>query len=98
MRSYKLPTAPANIRLKAILSHIPHFLETLDITINKISEENNVGVFSFKPLPKGFGNTLGNSLRRVLLTSIPGGAITQLKLNGASHEFATIPGIKEDVS
>ena len=72
-------------------------LETLDITINKISEENNVGVFSFKPLPKGFGNTLGNSLRRVLLTSIPGGAITQLKLNGASHEFATIPGIKEDV-
>ncbi len=72
-------------------------LETLDITINKISEENNLGVFSFKPLPKGFGNTLGNSLRRVLLTSIPGGAITQLKLSGAAHEFTTIPGVKEDV-
>ncbi len=72
-------------------------LETLDITINKISEENNLGVFSFKPLPKGFGNTLGNSLRRVLLTSIPGGAITQLKLAGAAHEFTTIPGVKEDV-
>lgn len=72
-------------------------LETLDITINKLSEENNIGVFSFKPLPKGFGNTLGNSLRRVLLTSIPGGAITQLKVGGASHEFTTIPGVKEDV-
>ena len=72
-------------------------LEKLDITINKLSENDNVGVFSFKPLPKGFGYTLGNCLRRVLLTSLQGGAITQLKLNGIAHEFSTIPGVKEDV-
>ncbi len=72
-------------------------LEKLDITINKLSESDNVGVFSFKPLPKGFGYTLGNCLRRVLLTSLQGGAITQLKLNGIAHEFSTIPGVKEDV-
>lgn len=72
-------------------------LNTLDVTINKISEKDNTGVFSFKPLPKGFGYTLGNTLRRVLLTSLDGAAITQVRLNGVSHEFTTMPGVKEDV-
>jgi DNA-directed RNA polymerase subunit alpha len=72
-------------------------LNTLDVTINKISEKDNTGVFSFKPLPKGFGYTLGNTLRRVLLTSLDGAAITQVKFNGVSHEFTTMPGVKEDV-
>ncbi len=72
-------------------------LNTLDVTINKLSETDNTGVFSFKPLPKGFGYTLGNTLRRILLTSLDGAAITQVKLNGVSHEFTTMPGVKEDV-
>ncbi len=68
-----------------------------DLKIQTTSEKNNVGEFTFEPLPTGFGNTLGNALRRVLLTSIKGAAATQLKLSGADHQFTTIPGVKEDV-
>jgi DNA-directed RNA polymerase subunit alpha len=67
-----------------------------DLKIKKVSEDGDIGVFSFEPLPKGFGHTLGNVLRRVLLTSIKGAAVTQIKIIGAKHQFSTIPGVKED--
>ena len=57
----------------------------------------NCATFNIEPLHAGYGNTLGNSLRRVLLSSIEGGAITAFRVEGASHEFTTVPGIKEDV-
>jgi DNA-directed RNA polymerase subunit alpha len=68
-----------------------------NLKINTIKEENNLGVFSFEPLPTGFGYTLANALRRVLMTSIGGAAATQVKISGATHQFTTIPGVKEDV-
>lgn len=72
-------------------------LSSFDVKINKISEENNVGTFSFDPLPTGFGHTLGSSLRRILLTSLQGSAITEVKFDKALHEFTSVEGIKEDV-
>ncbi len=68
-----------------------------DLKVNTVSEKNNVGVFEFEPLPKGFGYTLGNTLRRVLMTSLEGAAVTQIKIKGVDHQFSTIPGVKEDV-
>ena len=62
------------------------------------TEENNRQSFAISPLEPGFGHTLGNSLRRTLLSSIPGAAITQVRFDDALHEFTTIAGIKEDVS
>ncbi|MEV5447097.1 DNA-directed RNA polymerase subunit alpha, partial [Streptomyces sp. NPDC052644] len=53
--------------------------------------------FTIEPLEPGFGYTLGNSLRRTLLSSIPGAAVTSIKIDGVLHEFTTIPGVKEDV-
>ncbi len=70
--------------------------EKLEIDDNSYS--NNYGKFVLQPLEKGFGATLGNSLRRVLLSSISGTAFTALKVNNLLHEFSTIPGIKEDLS
>jgi DNA-directed RNA polymerase subunit alpha len=61
-------------------------------------EENNRQRFAVGPLDPGFGTTLGNSLRRTLLSSIPGGAVTQLRFDEALHEFTTLPGVKEDVT
>ena len=72
-------------------------LNPSEVKILKVSEKGNMGVFSFDPLPMGFGNTLGNTLRRVALTSLKGGAITQIKIEGVSHQFSTILGVKEDV-
>ena len=66
-------------------------------TTKIISNKGSVGVFEVESLYPGYGTTLGNSLRRVLLSSLGGAAITQVKIKGASHEFATISGIKEDV-
>lgn len=68
-----------------------------NLKISTVKEDNKLGVFTVEPLPTGFGTTLGNSLRRVLMSSIKGAAITQAKLSGVSHQFTTIPGIKEDV-
>jgi DNA-directed RNA polymerase subunit alpha len=68
-----------------------------DLKIKIVSEEGDKGVFAFDPLPKGFGATLGNSLRRVLLTSTEGAAVTQVKIEGANHQFTTLEGITEDV-
>jgi DNA-directed RNA polymerase subunit alpha len=68
-----------------------------DIKITPIKEDKTSGVYSIEPLPTGFGATLGNSLRRVLMTSIKGAAVTQVKINGVTHQFTTIPGVKEDI-
>ena len=68
-----------------------------DLKIKTIEETKTQGVFEFDPMPKGFGYTLGNTLRRVLLTSLDGAAITQIKVTGANHQFTTIEGVKEDL-
>ncbi|HCH00033.1 MAG: DNA-directed RNA polymerase subunit alpha [Candidatus Aquicultor primus] len=73
----------------------------LDIRKPSISAEEareNAARFAVEPLERGFGYTLGNSLRRVLLSSLPGAAITSVKIEGVAHEFGTIKGVKEDVS
>lgn len=62
-----------------------------------VSEEGQRGVYEIEGLYPGYGHTLGNSLRRIILSSLPGAAITQIKIKGVSHEFSAVPGIKEDV-
>jgi DNA-directed RNA polymerase subunit alpha len=72
-----------------------------DFQVPKISSEDtedNKGTFTIEPLDKGFGYTFGNSLRRVLLSSLGGAAITSVRIEGVAHEFSTIPGLKEDVT
>lgn len=64
----------------------------------ELSENSRYGKFVVEPLERGFGNTLGNSLRRVLLSSLEGVAVTSVKIDGVVHEFSTIPGVKEDVT
>jgi DNA-directed RNA polymerase subunit alpha len=66
-------------------------------TIETKNTEANTSRFVFEPLPQGFGHTLGNSLRRVLYTSIKGAAITSVKISGVAHQFSTIEGVREDV-
>jgi len=65
--------------------------------INMLKQEGNIGIFTIEPLYPGYGMTLGNSLRRVILSSLPGAAVTAVKIDGVTHEFTTIPHIKEDV-
>lgn len=72
-----------------------HLSET--VNIKTISETNKVGEFDIEGVYPGYGLTLGNSLRRVLLSSLPGAAVTQFKVKGILHEFSTIPGVMEDV-
>ena len=64
----------------------------------KLKPDGTYGMFTLEPLECGYGNTLGNSLRRVLLSSLPGVAVTSVKIDGVQHEFSTIPGVKEDVT
>ncbi len=66
--------------------------------ITVVDQEEAYGKFVVEPLERGFGTTLGNSLRRVLLTSIPGTALSYIQIDGVLHEFSTIPGVKEDVT
>lgn len=65
--------------------------------ITKIDENKDYGVFVVEPLERGYGTTLGNSLRRVLLASLPGAAVTSIDIEGVLHEFDTVPGVREDV-
>ena len=65
--------------------------------IIKFDETEFYGKFVVEPLERGYGTTLGNSLRRVLLSSLPGSAVTSIQIEGVQHEFATIPGVREDV-
>ena len=68
------------------------------IEITEISEDKKFGRFVVEPLERGYGTTLGNSLRRIMLSSLPGAAVSQVKIDGVLHEFSSIPGVKEDVS
>ena len=73
-------------------------IEKPNITTADMSEDGTRGTFVVEPLERGYGITLGNSLRRVLLSSLPGYAVTSIKIDGVLHEFSTIPGVKEDVT
>ncbi len=68
------------------------------IDIETISEDNKYGSFVIEPLERGYGTTLGNSLRRIMLSSLPGASVSSIKIEGVLHEFSTIPGVKEDVT
>ncbi|MCL4404985.1 MAG: DNA-directed RNA polymerase subunit alpha [Patescibacteria group bacterium] len=74
---------------------VPHVSE--NIKINTVSEGASKGVFQVEGLYRGYGTTIGNALRRVLLSSLPGAAITRFKVKGVGHEFTTVPGVLEDV-
>ena len=69
-----------------------------NIEITEISEDKKYGRFVVEPLERGYGTTLGNSLRRIMLSSLPGSAISYVKIDGVLHEFSSIPGVKEDVT
>src|SRR6478672_10422141 len=74
---------------------------TTDFQVPRITSEkvdDRRGTFTIEPLDKGFGYTFGNSLRRVLLSSLGGAAITSVRIEGVAHEFSTVPGVKEDVT
>ena len=73
-------------------------IEKPRIETEELTEDGKHGRFVVEPLERGFGNTLGNSLRRVLLSSLEGCAVTSIQIDGALHEFSTIPGVKEDVT
>ena len=73
-------------------------IEKARIDCVELSQDGAYGKFVIEPLERGFGNTLGNALRRVLLSSLPGVAVTSIKIEGIMHEFSTIPGVTEDVS
>ena len=72
--------------------------ERPNIEVVEISEDNKYGRFVVEPLERGYGITLGNSLRRIMLSSLPGVAVSQVKIEGVLHEFSSIPGVKEDVT
>ena len=73
-------------------------IEKPRIETANLSEDGTEGTFIVEPLERGFGITLGNSLRRVLLSSLPGVAVKSVRIDGVVHEFSTIPGVKEDVT
>ncbi len=72
--------------------------ERPNIDIVEMSEDKKFGRFVVKPLERGYGITLGNSLRRIMLSSLPGAAVSQIKVDGVQHEFTSIPGVKEDLT
>ena len=73
-------------------------IEKARIECTNMSADGKYGRFVIEPLERGFGHTLGNSLRRVLINSLPGAAVTSVNIDGVQHEFSTIPGVKEDVT
>lgn len=73
-------------------------IEKPELTVEEISDDDRYGRFVVEPLERGYGITLGNSLRRVLLSSLPGAAATAVKIEGVLHEFSTVPGVREDVT
>ena len=72
--------------------------EKPNIEIAEISDDKRYGRFIVEPLERGYGTSLGNSLRRIMLSSLPGAAVSQVKIEGVLHEFSSIPGAKEDVT
>ena len=73
-------------------------IEKPDIEVVELKSNGTYGKFVLEPLERGYGTTIGNSLRRVLLSSLPGVAVTSIKIDGVHHELSTVPGVKEDVS
>lgn len=73
-------------------------MEKPNIECVELSEDGRYGKFVVSPLERGYGTTLGNSLRRILLSSLPGAAATSIKIDGVQHEFSTVPGVTEDVA
>ncbi|MEN9406060.1 MAG: hypothetical protein RLZ12_344 [Bacillota bacterium] len=73
-------------------------IEKPKVEVKELSEDNRYGCFVIEPLERGYGVTLGNSLRRILLSSLPGAAITRVQFEGALHEFSTLPGVVEDTT
>lgn len=73
-------------------------MEKPKIECTETSEDERYGRFVVGPLERGYGITIGNSLRRILLASLPGAAVTSIKIDGVNHEFSTVPGVKEDVT
>ena len=72
--------------------------ERAQFEIKEYVESNHYGKFEVQPLERGFGTTIGNALRRVLLSSLPGAAVYSVKIEGVYHEFTSIPGVVEDVT
>ena len=72
--------------------------ERPSIETTEMSDDSKFGRFVVEPLERGYGLTLGNSLRRIMLSSLPGASVSQIKIDGVQHEFSTIPGVKEDVT
>ena len=72
-------------------------MQTMNFTVKTIEEKDNYGVFAIEPLVTGFGHTIGNALRRVLLSSFRGAAITSVKVAGVNHKFSTLAGLSEDM-
>lgn len=73
-------------------------IEKPNITLNEKNDDNTYGKIVVEPLERGYGTTIGNSLRRILLSSLPGAAVTSINIQGVLHEFSTIPGVREDVT
>ena len=73
-------------------------IEKPRIDCEQLAEDGSYGKFVVEPLEHGFGQTLGNSLRRVLLSSLPGVAVSSIRIEGIQHEFSAVPGVKEDVA
>ena len=73
-------------------------IEKPNIVTADLSPDGTKGTFIVEPLERSFGTTLGNSLRRVLLSSLPGVAVSSVRIDGVLHEFSTVPGVKEDVT
>ena len=90
---YRKSTYPRKWRYFAVFD-----FERPNIEIVEISEDKKYGRFVVEPLERGYGTTLGNSLRRIMLSSLPGAAVSQIKIDGVLHEFSSIPGVKEDVA
>lgn len=72
-------------------------MQSPNFKIETTTENKEYGKFTIEPLEQGYGHTLGNSLRRVLLTSLPGSAVTRIKIDGVKHQFSTLEGLKEDI-
>ncbi|HBD65076.1 MAG TPA: DNA-directed RNA polymerase subunit alpha, partial [Clostridiales bacterium] len=70
-------------------------IEKPNITLIEKNDDNTYGKIVVEPLERGYGTTLGNSLRRILLSSLPGAAVTSINIQGVLHEFSTIPGVRE---
>jgi DNA-directed RNA polymerase subunit alpha len=87
-----------HIHKRRVFTVLAFDFDSPNIEVAEISEDKRYGKFIVEPLERGYGITLGNSLRRIMLASLPGAAVSQVKIDGVLHEFSSIPGVKEDVT